>query len=577
MTGRTLVRCTAPLCFLLLLLIGVVSPVTADDTRTVRVGIYENPPKVFTNEHGDPEGFWPDIIEYIAQQEGWNLVYVSGTWSEGLERLREGTIDIMPDVAYTAERGRLYEFAHEVVYTSWATVYAKDGSDILSVLDLEGKTVAVLGGSVNYEGTSGIKELTRAFGVTCEFLETESYAAVFEAVRSGQADAGVTSKDHGYRYKEDFSLIETPIIFQPALLYFAFTKGAEATPALIETTDLHVRQLKSETDSTYYRSLRHWFSQEPPTEPFVPTWLLATVAGIAGLALVLAVGSFVLRSQVNARTRELTEEMARRRSAEEELSRSHDHLEELVRQRTMELEQANLHKSQFLANMSHELRTPLNSIIGYTKLMLDGMEGPVTTDQKEDLQTVYDNSKHLLSLINDLLDLSKIEAGKFEIIKEQFPVVDLISQLIPSIQKLAADKGLKLDYSLAPGVERIYADKNKTKQVLFNLLGNAVKFTDRGGVTLTISHKDGMQVFAVKDTGRGIRPEDVAQLFQSYKQVGPARLDGSEGTGLGLVISKQFVEMQGGRIWVESTPGEGSTFTFSLPMQAHEHQLSTTS
>ncbi len=577
MTLRALAQRTIScFSFLLILSVASISPVAAEEGVTIRVGVYDNPPKISPGAQGRPAGFWPDIIEYIAHQEGWNLIYVNGTWSEGLQRLATGEIDIMPDVAYTAERGRLYEFAHEVVYTSWATVYAKDGSSILSVLDLDGKTVAVMRGSVNYEGTNGIRELVSAFDVTCEFLETDSYAAVFEAVRNGEADVGVTSKDHGYKYKADFSLVETPIIFQPSLLYFAFTKGGEMTPALIESTDLHVRRLKADSDSVYYDSLRRWFSQETSAEPVIPTWLLLTLAGIAGLALLLAAGSFVLRSQVNARTRELTLEIARRQSAEDELSRSHDHLEELVRQRTIELERANLHKSQFLANMSHELRTPLNSIIGYTKLMLDGMEGPTTTDQKEDLQTVYDNSKHLLSLINDLLDLSKIEAGKFEIIKEEFPVTDLIGQIVPSMQKLAADKGLTLTYSLAPGLERVYADKNKTKQVLFNLLGNAVKFTSQGGVTLTISSENGAYLFAVRDTGRGIPPQDVAQLFQSYKQVGPARLDGSEGTGLGLVISKQFVEMQGGRIWVESTPDEGSTFSFTLPTQAREQQAATT-
>jgi len=254
-------------------------------------------------------------------------------------------------------------------------------------------------------------------------------------------------------------------------------------------------------------------------------------------------------------------------------------LEEKVKKRTLALQQItekalalaeqakaeSLAKSEFLANMSHELSTPLNSILGYTKLMLDGMEGDVTVDQKEDLQTVYDNSKHLLSLINDLLDLSKIEAGKFEIIKEEFPVSDLLSQIIPSMLKLAGDKGLELTSSVAAGIDRLYADKNKTKQILFNLLGNAVKFTENGSVTLSVDRSDGDFLFTVTDTGRGIPQEDIGHLFQSYKQVGPARLDGSEGTGLGLVISKQFVELQGGRIWVESTLGSGSTFAFTLP------------
>jgi len=567
MLSGTMKRGLLPvLCLLLLLCAPVPGAVAAaGNSLPVRVGAYENPPKLFTNDEGDVPGFWPDIVAYIAGQEGWEVEYVPGTWTECLERLKNGEIDMMPDVAYTAERAAMYQFPTESVYTSWSIVYVQEGSTVQSVLDLEGKTVAVLKGSVNVEGPGGIKEMVTAFNVNCAFDEVGSYGEVFEQVARGAADAGVVSKDHGYQHSAEVGLVETPIVFQPSQLYFAFTKGAGLTPALVAATDRHVKSLKADHDSVYYESLRHWFAQEPVGQPFVPRWVAWTSIGILVLALFLAAGSFVLQHQVTARTRELTLEIARRRQAEEELSRSHDHLEELVRQRTGELEEANRHKSQFLANMSHELRTPLNSIIGYTKLMLDGMEGEVTTDQKEDLQTVYDNSKHLLSLINDLLDLSKIEAGKFEIVKDEYPFSDIVAQVIPSMEKLARDKGLELTYTVAPEVVTVYADKNKTKQVLFNLLGNAVKFTQKGSVRLDVGKRDGDYIFSVTDTGIGIAPQDIGRLFESYKQVGPARLDGSEGTGLGLVISKQFVEMQGGRIWVESTPGKGSTFSFTLP------------
>jgi two-component system NtrC family sensor kinase len=305
-------------------------------------------------------------------------------------------------------------------------------------------------------------------------------------------------------------------------------------------------------------------------------WLLV---GIGGLVILLAASAYIFRSQVNARTRELTQEIFRRKVAETDLLNYQAKLEDTVKQRTSELEQRGRelselnihleemshHKTQFLANMSHELRTPLNSIIGYTKLMLDGMEGPVSVEQKDDLQTVYDNSKHLLSLINDLLDLSKIEAGKFEVIKEDFPVSELLSKIIPGMEKLARDKGLDLICIIEPGIDKIYADKNKTKQVLFNLLGNAIKFTKIGYVKLNIDARDGEFIFRVSDSGIGISQPDIKILFSSYKQVGPARLDGSEGTGLGLVISKQFIDLQGGRIWVESEPGKGSVFAFALP------------
>jgi len=215
--------------------------------------------------------------------------------------------------------------------------------------------------------------------------------------------------------------------------------------------------------------------------------------------------------------------------------------------------------------MSHELRTPLNSIIGYTKLMLDGLEGDINEEQQKDLHAVYTNGKHLLELINDLLDLSKIEAGKVELSYQEFTVSDLLAVVIPTVEQLARQKGLTLTYFVAPAIDNLYADKAKTRQVLINILGNAVKFTNEGSVKFDVAESDSDFIFSVTDTGIGIKKEDLEVIFDSFKQVGPAQVAGYEGTGLGLAISKQFIEMQGGRIWVESELGKGTTFTFTLP------------
>jgi len=231
----------------------------------------------------------------------------------------------------------------------------------------------------------------------------------------------------------------------------------------------------------------------------------------------------------------------------------------------LRLEEMSRHKSQFLANMSHELRTPLNSIIGYTKLILDGLEGDINEEQKKDLQTVYKNSTHLLELINGLLDLSRIEAGKVELSYEVFTISDLLAEVIPSMEPLAREKGLALTYSVAPEIDSLYADRAKTKQVLINILGNAIKFTNEGSIKLNVAESESDIIFSVTDTGIGIKNEDLEAIFDSFKQVGLAQIAGYEGTGLGLAISKQFIEMQGGKIWAESELGKGSTFTFTLP------------
>ncbi len=267
------------------------------------------------------------------------------------------------------------------------------------------------------------------------------------------------------------------------------------------------------------------------------------------------------------------------RESRDELQQWGEELERKVQERTAELkqrsqeladtnvrlEQASRHKSQFLANMSHELRTPLNSIIGYTKLMLDGLEGDINEEQQKDLQTVYNNSKHLLELINSLLDLSRIEAGKTVPSYEAFTISDLLSEVIPSMEQLGREKGLTLTYSVAPDIDSLYADKTKTSQVLINILGNAVKFTNEGNVELNVAESESDIIFSVTDTGIGMKDEDLEAIFDSFQQVGPAQIAGYEGTGLGLTISKQFIEMQGGKIWAESELGKGSIFTFTLP------------
>ncbi len=232
-----------------------------------------------------------------------------------------------------------------------------------------------------------------------------------------------------------------------------------------------------------------------------------------------------------------------------------------------ELAQANQHKSEFLANMSHELRTPLNSIIGFSQLLLEGGEGSLTAEQRQDLEIICANGEHLLELINDLLDITKIEAGRTELVRTLFPLEPLITETMNLLRPLAREKGLALEGEVGPGLEAVVADRGRVKQVLVNLVGNALKFTERGGVRVT-ANSDGDAtgvLLSVRDTGVGIAPADRERIFDSFQQ-GAARPVGRyQGTGLGLAISKHYVELHGGRLWMESTVGEGSAFHFTLP------------
>ena len=572
------------LCLLLLFAFPPSSVSSAEGTFafenpvSVKIGIYENEPKIFTDNEGNATGFWAEITEYIAQEEGWDIEWVHGSWDECLNMLANGEINIMVDVAHTEARSLLYEFSEVSVLTSWSCVYAGNGIDIGSILDLEGKSIAVLKGSINYEGPEGIKALVDAFHINCTFVELNSYIEVFETVSGGEVDAGVVSKDFGNTHEEQYNLQRTPIIFQPSQIYYAFNPDNPLNDYFIETIDNNIRQLKNDKESFYYDKLDTWFGGTVGNN-VIPVWIWWTAGGLMLAVILLVGGSFVLRSQVSARTSELTAEITRRQQAEEELKESYGKLEELVKERTSELkektdaleeanvhlQEVNRHKSVFLANMSHELRTPLNSIIGYTKLMYDGLEGDINDEQKQDLLAVYNNGKNLLELINGLLDLSKIEAGKIIMAYEVFPVSGLVNEIVTTIEPLTRAKGLTLTYNIDPVINKIYADRAKIRQVLLNILGNSVKFTSKGGIELDITADEDNYIFTVTDTGIGIVEENLEVIFDSFVQVGPAQIAGYAGTGLGLAVCRQFIEMQGGRIWAESERGKGSRFIFTLP------------
>ena len=320
------------LCLLLIVTSVIGSAVSASDAITVKVGIYENSPKIFTDAQGNPAGFWPDILEYIASQEGWTIQWVHGTWAECLQRLQDGEIDIMPDVAYSDARNQIYTFAAEPAYTSWSIVYTKADTHIQSLLDLEGKNVAVLQGSVNVEGQGGIKQLVQSFNINCNFIEVDSYDKVFETVKNGGAAAGVTSKDFGYQHEKSYNLVETPIIFQPSSLYFAFPKNDSLTPSLLATTDNQVKALKANPDSVYYKSLDKWFAQIPSGKSAIPQWVIWMLDGIGGLAIVFALGVLILRSQVKSRTKDLTAEISMHKQADEAIRQSEAKYATLVQQ-----------------------------------------------------------------------------------------------------------------------------------------------------------------------------------------------------------------------------------------------------
>ena len=238
-----------------------------------------------------------------------------------------------------------------------------------------------------------------------------------------------------------------------------------------------------------------------------------------------------------------------------------------IREKSVQLEVANRHKSEFLANMSHELRTPLNAIIGFSEVLNERYFGALNEKQEEYVKDIHVSGRHLLSLINDILDLSKVEAGRMELDLSQFELKDAIDSALTLVKERAQRNGIRLGFEVAAGLGEIRADERKVKQILVNLLSNAVKFTPSGGTVSVSARRNGATVeIAVADTGPGIAAEDHAAVFEEFRQVGSDSASKAEGTGLGMPLSKRFAELHGGGIRLESALGKGSTFTFYLPL-----------
>lgn len=720
---------------MLLLLVCTVANQSVADTR-LRVAVYQNSPKLSLDAKGQPQGLFIDILAAIAADEGWQLDYVSGTWQQSMERLERGEVDLLPDVAWTAERARRFQFHREPVMSSWSQVYARLGTEIRSLPDLAGKRVAVLDGSIQ---ESEFRSMVTGFDLDLALVPFASYEDAFAAVALTNADAVVTNRFYGTRHAQQAGLEDTAIIFSPAKLFFA---GSPTVPdTVLQAIDRQLVTLKQDASSVYYRSLQRWVAGDPRI--VLPQWLLPVISGLIGLLALGVVWVLLLRKQVRARTHLLNQRnqeitvinktlraigaqlntrqvlqdalqgcltlthfqrglvwviddgvapasdgsqtgsvltlerhdgafyagqeyqavalpaweddffandsyrlvaahqqprlpittllnagnaswyvylpleaqdrvigimclashnplhpsshalgmaqeigvplalaLANTRLYEKERKYAHD-LELRVAERTSELvvanhqlldakfaaEKADRIKSAFLATMSHELRTPLNSIIGFTGILLQQLAGPLNPEQNKQLGMVRDSARHLLALINDVLDISKIEAGELELANEPFSVSEAVNRVVNLMRPLAERKGLALVLDSDDSLPVQRGDQRRFEQVLINLVNNAVKFTESGGVTLSV-HVDGNQlVIAVADTGIGIKPEDMNELFEAFRQVDSEISRKHDGTGLGLTICRSLIEMMSGTMDVASEWGKGSVFSVYLPLQ----------
>jgi signal transduction histidine kinase/HAMP domain-containing protein len=284
------------------------------------------------------------------------------------------------------------------------------------------------------------------------------------------------------------------------------------------------------------------------------------------------IGGLVVRRRAPGQFQKETVDLLQTFATQSALAIQNARLFREIEAKGRELEIASKHKSDFLANMSHELRTPLNAILGYTELILDRIYGEVPENIQEVLERVEKNGRHLLGLINDVLDLSKIEAGQLVLALDDYSMKEVVHTVLTSVESLAAEKNLELKVSVSPEVAQGKGDQQRISQVFLNLVGNAIKFTEAGEVRIKATASNDNFVVSVSDTGPGLSEADQQMIFEEFHQVDGSSTRKKGGTGLGLSIAKRIVEMHGGRIWVESTEGQGSTFWFTLPVRVERQK-----
>lgn len=512
---------------------------------------------------GTPAGFFVELLDEMAAAEGWDLRYVPCVWEECLEMLQRGDLDLMPDVAYSAERDRTMDFHKLQVVQSWSQVYARRDLPVTSLADLNGKRVAMLEGGIQQKT---FNELMTKDGYEFETMAVGSLDDAYSAVAEGRADAVVTNRFFASRNLSEDWLRETPIIFQPSALYYATPTGKNAD--LGERIDGHLSSWRTDPESIYFDSLRRTLTG--PGVSTIPRWLgwsFLALAGTVGLAALMVV---ILRRQVAQRTRDLLE-------TSEALEDERSHLEVAVAARTAELEASKQEaerlseaKSDFLADVSHEIRNPMNVVMGMLEL---ASAEELPEQARRDLSVAQSSARSLLHLLGDILDFERIRAGRLRIDGTEFDISQVLGSVEGGIGHQAREKGLDFEISCAPDLTgRFVGDPHRLEQVIVNLCGNAIKFTEEGRVVLDLTcMKVGathvtLQV-SVTDSGIGMTPEQQSGLFDRFAQASGPSTPGTYGAGLGLPICKGLVESMGGRIWVESSlPGVGTTMCFEVTL-----------
>ncbi|GAB4323485.1 MAG: hypothetical protein Kow0069_28630 [Promethearchaeota archaeon] len=510
---------------------------------SLRVWTYDNEPLVGVDVAGAPTGIYVDLLDEIAKRRGWAMEYVHGDWPAGLEATKRGDVDLLTAVAFSEERAQFLAFSNETWFTNWGEVLARGNVEVDSILDLEGRRVAVLADDIYYVGPEGVEALANSFEVNCSFVEYETYFDVLAATSNGSADAGVTNRLYAevHGQENEFNVKRTGVYFSPISLRVAAPLGSPLNEQVLGAIDQLLVEWKADEDSPYFSVLEKYLGEPPPAGPSeVPPWAIALVVAGAVLGLLFSVFSWYLK-------RALAGERKRSEQLVDEAMKSH---------RLAVL-------GAVAGGIAHDFNNLLAVVLGNLSLLehdLDEMGArlpPVVPEVRKAAIKARD-------LANQLLTFAK-GGAPLTVPLDLNPLVEEAAKFV------AHGRPVTLEFKLANDLWVVEADPIQMEQVVQNLVLNAVQVTPAGG-KVVVSTKNIIfddprtnltpgphVVIAVRDFGPGMPPELVERAFEPFFTTKP------KGTGLGLTIASSITGRHGGVMKVWTEPGRGSKFKVILP------------
>ena len=551
------------------ILIILIPGILLASNRTVKVGIYQNKPKVFIDSAGKPQGFFIDILNHIASKEGWQLDYVASTWEKNLEKLETAEIDLLLDIAESEGRAELFDFNKEIIFSNWAIVYVQKHSRIQSILDLRGKNIAAVKGDISYQD---FRHNLRNLGIYARFVEVDDFSDVFESIAQEKVDAGIISRLYGLQHEDKFNVDRSTVICCPRNLYFAVPKNKNKD--LIEKIDQHLYQLKRDDLSLYYRSLINWIEGISPFKfPAWLSWLLI----LTGVTLaVFAAGIVILKIQVNVKTAEL------RKRNEELINEIADRKQAEVENDMLQVQLIQAQKMEAIGTLAggiaHDFNNSLQAITSYVQLM--------KVEKARDSQ----DSDYLIKISNTIKNANKLTKQLLTVsrkIESKLQPTDLNDQIlqVQSLLERTIPKMIKIELDLGKDLKIIHADSGQIEQVLLNLAVNASHaMPDEGKITIKTRNfgpaedvqtarwgtdRGEYVLLNMTDTGHGIEKEVKDRVFEPFFTTKAP----GQGTGLGLSMVYGIVKNHHGHIECDSEPGAGTCFRVYFPVSKSENIL----